>query len=270
MTSVPSQSDAVDEVFQLIEAHQEKVTGLPPVEEVKTILYHSTHGVLSTFSQKHEGYPSGSMVDFACDDNGFPILAVSNLAIHTKDLLANPKCSLLIAKDPEDRADLIITLYGDAVSVLENERDVVRTTYLARHPDAVWVDFDDFIFLRIEPKVVRFVSGVATSLFQSEEFINSEFREAKVDQIYQFSKPITSHMNKDHANDTKLIVQHSTSVPVDFANMLDVDSLGFNVKAGYKDKSFKLRVAFPRRAEERKDVKMLIIEMLQAAKSRMG
>ncbi|KAJ0511200.1 putative FMN-binding split barrel, heme oxygenase HugZ-like superfamily [Helianthus annuus] len=269
-TQTPSQGDDdADEVFQLITAHQEKAAKLPPIEEVKTILYHSTRGALSTFSQKHEGYPSGSMVDFACDDNGSPLLSVSNLALHTKDLLTNLKCSLLIAKDPEDKTDLIITIHGDAVTVPENARDAVRTTYMARHPDAVWVDFDDFMFLRIEPKAVRFVSGVATALFQSGEFTGNEFREAKVDKIYQFSKPITSHMNKDHVNDTKLIVQHSTSVPVDYAYMLDVDSLGFNVKAGYKDKNFKLRVAFPRRAEERKDVKTLIIEMLQAAKSRV-
>ncbi|KAJ0502982.1 putative FMN-binding split barrel, heme oxygenase HugZ-like superfamily [Helianthus annuus] len=143
--------------------------------------------------------------------------------IFLQDLLTNLKCSLLIAKDPEDKTDLIITIHGDAVTVPENARDAVRTTYMARHPDAVWVkfsdtpvfvDFDDFMFLRIEPKAVRFVSGVATALFQSGEFTGNEFREAKVDKIYQFSKPITSHMNKDHVNDTKLIVQHSTSVPV--------------------------------------------------------
>nr|GMD41679.1 glutamyl-tRNA reductase-binding protein, chloroplastic isoform X1 [Ipomoea batatas] len=74
-------------------------------------------------------------------------------------------------------------------------------------------------------------------------------------------------MNKDHAEDTKLIVQHSTSVTVEFAEMLDVDSLGFNVKAGYQGSTFKLRVPFPRRAVERKDVKTLIIQMLQAAKT---
>lgn len=37
--------------------------------------------------QKYEGYPSGSMVDFACDADGSPILAVSSLAVHTKVLL---------------------------------------------------------------------------------------------------------------------------------------------------------------------------------------
>lgn len=40
-------------------------------------------GLLLPF-QDHEGYPSGSMVDFACDDNGSPILAVSSLAVHSK------------------------------------------------------------------------------------------------------------------------------------------------------------------------------------------
>ncbi|XP_076893973.1 non-canonical heme oxygenase HOZ, chloroplastic [Bidens hawaiensis] len=266
--SASSEDAAASDVFQLIKAHQEKAARLPPIEEVKTVLYHGVRGILSTFSQKYDGYPSGSMVDFACDASGSPILAVSSLAVHTKDLLANSKCSLLLAKDPEDRTDLVITVHGDAVPVNKEDRDVIRTAYLARHPEAFWVDFGDFQFLRIEPKVVRFVSGVATALLGSGEFTKEEFAAAKVDPIYQFSKPVTSYMNKDHSNDTKLMVQGSTSVPVDFAYMLDIDSFGFNVKAGYQGTSFKLRIPFPRPAQDRKDVKTLIVEMLQAAKSR--
>ncbi|KAH6757307.1 FMN binding protein [Perilla frutescens var. hirtella] len=56
-------------------------------------------------------------------------------------------------------------------------------------------------------------------------------------------------------------------ITVGFAHMLDVDSLSFNVKAGYQGKSFKLQIPFTRRATERKDVKTLVIEMLQAAKT---
>ncbi|XP_041998941.1 uncharacterized protein LOC121748567 [Salvia splendens] len=254
-------------VFQLIQAHQEKAARLPPIEEIKTILSYSLRGVLSTFSLKYEGYPSGSMVDFACDAYGSPILAVSSLAVHTKDLLASPRCSLLVSKDPEDRTDLVIVVHGDALPVAESETEAIRSAYLATHPEAFWVDFGDFQFLRIEPKVVRYVSGVATALLGSGEFSKEEFRTAKVDPVYQFSKPITSHMNKDHADETKLIVQHSTSVPVEFADMLDIDSLGFNVKAGCQGNTFKLRIPFTRRATDRKDVKTLIVEMLQAARS---
>ncbi|KAJ8771729.1 hypothetical protein K2173_026906 [Erythroxylum novogranatense] len=254
-------------VLQLIQAHQEKAARLPPAEEIKTLLNHSTRGMLSTFSQKYGGYPSGSMVDFACDADGSPILAVSSLAVHTKDLLANPRCSLLVARDPEDRTDLVITLHGDAVSVSDKDSTAARTTYLAKHPSAFWVDFGDFRFIRIEPKIVRYVSGVATALLGSGDFSKEEYQAAKVDPIAQFAKPVTSHMNRDHAEDTKLIVQNSTSILVDSAYMLDVDSLGFNVKAVHQGNTYKLRIPFPRRAEDRKDVKTLIVEMLQAAKS---
>ncbi|OAY41935.1 uncharacterized protein LOC110622297 isoform X1 [Manihot esculenta] len=257
-------------VFQLIQTHQEKAARLPPVEEIRTVLYHSVRGMLSTFSQKLEGYPSGSVVDFACDVNGTPILAVSSLANHTKDLLANPKCSLLVARDLEDRTDLVITLHGDAVSVSEKDKSAIRTAYLAKHPNAFWVDFGDFQFIRIEPKVVRYVSGVATALLGSGEFSKEEYQAAKIDPIAQFSKPVASHMNRDHAEDTRLIVQYSTSIPVDSAYILDIDSLGFNVKAVYQGNTYKLRIPFPRRAEERKDVKTLIVEMLEAAKSQLS
>ncbi|KAG9134956.1 hypothetical protein Leryth_001234 [Lithospermum erythrorhizon] len=274
-TQTPSQSASAGDdasrnevnYFQVIQAHQEKAARLPPIEEVRTVLHHSLRGMLSTFSQKHEGYPSGSMVDIACDAYGSPILAVSSLAVHTKDLFANSKCSLLVAKDPEDRTELVITVHGDAVPVTASDRDAIRTAYLARHPDAFWVDFGDFQFMRIEPKVVRFVSGVATAILGSGEFSKDEFRLAKVDPIYQFSKPISSHMNQDHEDDTKSIVHYSTSVPVDFAHILDVDSLGFNVKAGYQGSTFKLRIPFSRRAADRKDVKTLIVEMLQASRT---
>lgn len=261
--------DAAEEVdvFQRIQSHQEKAARLPPVEEIRTVLANSVRGMLSTFSQKYDGYPSGSMVDYACDADGSPILAVSSLAVHTKDLLANPKCSLLVAKDPDDRTDLVITVHGDAVSVAGEDKEAVRAAYLAKHPNAFWVDFGDFQFLRIQPKVVRYVSGVATALLGSGEFHREEYSTAKVDPISQFSKPVASHMNKDHEEDTKLIVKQSTSIPVDSAYILDLDRLGFNVKSSYLRKTYKLRIPFPRPAVDRKDVKTLIVEMLQAAKS---
>ncbi|KQK15594.1 hypothetical protein BRADI_1g23900v3 [Brachypodium distachyon] len=200
------------DAFEVIRAHQVKAARLPPIEEIRTILDRSVRGVLATHSQEHVGYPSGSMVDFACDQDGSPILAVSSLAGHSKNLSGSSKCSLLVAKDPEDRTDTVITVYGDATPVSDEEKDAVRSAYLRRHPEAFWVDFGDFRFLHIKPKAVRYVSGVATAILGSGEFSAAEFKEAKVDPISQFSTPITSHMNKDHADDTKLIVQHSTSV----------------------------------------------------------
>ncbi|XP_078149730.1 FMN binding protein isoform X1 [Carex rostrata] len=262
-----SAPDVAVDLFQTIRAHQSTAAKLAPVVEARTLLYHSIRGVLSTLSLEHEGYPSGSMVDFACHEDGSPILSVSSLAVHSKNLSANANCCLLVAKDPEDRTDTVITLYGDAIPVAGEEREQVRAAYLKKHPDAFWVDFGDFRFIQIKPRFIRYVSGVATALLGSGEFTAEEFKNAKVDPISQFAKPIMNHMNKDHSDDTKLIVQHSTSVKVDSAYMLDVDSLGFNVKAEYEGRTMKLRIPFPRPAQDRKDVKTLIVEMLQAAKA---
>jgi hypothetical protein len=58
-----------------------------------------------------------------------------------QNLSGNPKCSLVVAKDPEDRTDTVITVYGDAVPVSDEQKDLVRSAYLRRHPDAFWVCF---------------------------------------------------------------------------------------------------------------------------------
>ncbi|KAK9117971.1 hypothetical protein Scep_016064 [Stephania cephalantha] len=265
-TASPGDTGIDADIHQLIQTHQDKASRLPPVEEIRTVLDQSVRGMLSTFSQKYEGYPSGSMVDFACGSDGTPILAVSSLAVHSKDLLSNPKCSLLVARDPEDRTDLVITLHGDAVLVPEKDRESARIEYLKRHPNAFWVDFGDFQFMRIEPKIVRYVSGVATALLGSGEFEKELYKAAKVDPIAQFSAPVASHMNKDHGEDTKAIVQHITKVPVEFAYMLDMDSLGFNVKAGYQGNTWKLRIPFSRRARKESKLHALYGKVLFTSK----
>ncbi|KAI0519834.1 hypothetical protein KFK09_007295 [Dendrobium nobile] len=96
--------------------------------------------------------------------------------------------------------------------------------------DAFRFDFGDFCFIKIRPKLVHFVSRVATALLGSGDFNAEEFGAAKVDPISQFSVPISSHMNKDRSENTKAIVEHSTSIKVDFAYILDMNNLGFNIK----------------------------------------
>ncbi|PWA99769.1 hypothetical protein CTI12_AA002960 [Artemisia annua] len=100
--------------------------------------------------------------------HSFKSVNLCELRTEERDLMANPKCSLLVAKDPEDRTDMIITLYGDAIPVHETQIDDVRASYLVKHPDAFWVDFSDFQFFRIEPIVVSFVSGVAIALYDQK------------------------------------------------------------------------------------------------------
>ncbi|KAL2932759.1 Zinc finger and BTB domain-containing protein 9 [Bienertia sinuspersici] len=52
--------------------------------------------VMSRMHHRRQGYPFGSLVDFAPDAMGHPIFSFSPLAIHTRNLLADPRCTLVV------------------------------------------------------------------------------------------------------------------------------------------------------------------------------
>jgi len=249
--------------WEQIQTHQKSAARLSKVEEARTLLAASSTATLSTISQKYDGFPLGSMVLHATDDTGRPILAISSLSPHTKDLETNPKCSLLVSRDASDISDTVVTIIGEAETVSDAEWEGVRAVYLKKHPDAFWVDFGDFRLVRITPKKIRFLAGSATAFVTFGELDGEEYLAAAVDPIAQFTAPIAGHMNRDHADQTKDIAENSLGVKIDYAKILQVDRLGFNIQTAHNGTPVKLRIPFPRPALDRKDVKNLIVEMLQ-------
>lgn len=130
-------------------------------EGARTLVAAHTEGVLCTNSSKKPGYPFGSVTPYAVDSAGRPVLLVSNMALHTKNLAADARASLLVAEPGEDllsgaRANLL----GTVGAVPEAEVEAVRALYLATHPAAEqWVDFGDFRFLRMEVEDIYYVGG---------------------------------------------------------------------------------------------------------------
>ncbi|OAE32210.1 hypothetical protein AXG93_1793s1440 [Marchantia polymorpha subsp. ruderalis] len=273
MSAGPSETQTVSmeeeeeryKVQERIDEHQKAATKLPRVVEARTVVDKITNGILSTISKKLDGSPVPSMVPYAVDEGGRILLCVSSLSPHTGDLDANPKCSMLVARDLNDRSDIVITVTGEAHAVsAENEADA-KSAFLKKHPGAFWVDFGDFKMVRIEPKHVRFISGIAKGTAAVSQFSGDEFKAAAVDPISQFAAPIAHHMNRDHSDQTRMIVEHNVGIKVDSAIIEEVDSFGFYVLSQFEGKPLKLRIPFPRKAESRKDVKTLIVEMLSAA-----
>src|ERR1035438_2779730 len=124
-------------------------------ERVRTLMSLVPVATLSTLSRKHPGFPFGSLMPFALDSAGRPILLVSNMAMHTQNLKADPRCSLFVTQASADGDPLgaaRATLVGTAEPVPENDIATVRKAYLARHENSrYWVDFADFGFSRLEP-----------------------------------------------------------------------------------------------------------------------
>jgi hypothetical protein len=67
-------------------------------ERVRTLVLQVTVGTLSTLSRKHVGFPFGSLMPYALDPEGRPIFLISNMAMHTQNLKADPRASLFIAQ----------------------------------------------------------------------------------------------------------------------------------------------------------------------------
>jgi putative heme iron utilization protein len=91
------------------------------------------------------------------------LFTFSGMSTHTQDLTANPKCSLRVtAKDFKGAADGRVNLVGQVELLTEEaEQEVARSVYLAKHPDAFWIDFGDFHWYRMNVEKVRFDGGFA-------------------------------------------------------------------------------------------------------------
>jgi putative heme iron utilization protein len=132
-------------------------------ELAKNLLKSRGFGVLSTLSQRVPEFPFGSVVTYAVDDAGCPIFLLSRLAVHTNNLLANPKASLLVfdqAVESEPLNSARVNFFGEIQSAPEGELARARSLYLERHPDAAqWVDFGDFGFYRMAVAEAYYVGG---------------------------------------------------------------------------------------------------------------
>lgn len=107
-----------------------------------------------------EGAPYVSLVNLAGDARGWPVILISRLAWHTRNLARDPRASLLAA-EPSASGDALsgprVTIMGRFETIASNG---IRSRYLSRHPEAeIYVDFQDFGFWRLTPETIHAVAG---------------------------------------------------------------------------------------------------------------
>mmetsp|Transcript_16538 Transcript_16538/g.29922 ORF Transcript_16538/g.29922 Transcript_16538/m.29922 type:complete len:337 (+) Transcript_16538:111-1121(+) len=258
-------------IQEALAAHQQNAPKLGFDVDVRSLVqYNHGFAVMSTNSKANEGFPGGSVVGFAPDEEGRPVFIFSGMSTHTQDLLADPRCSVTIAaKEFKGAADGRVNLMGKVTLVGKEERETMKAVYLAKHPGAFWVDFGDFNWFRMDEIVdIRFVGGFA----RAGSITPAEYAAASPDPVFAFGSHIASHMNDDHQSATIGMVANAIpGLDVSEAVITSVDSLGMYVKctrtprASDQPQQFKIRLPFPRRAEGRGDVKVVIMEMTQAA-----
>src|SRR5271168_3269666 len=132
-----------------------------PAKLARSLLRRSRQGALATL-MAGSGDPYCSLVNVASHPDGAPILLISRLALHTQNILADPRVSLMLderaAGDPLEGSRMMLA--GRAEQAGGNDETLWRRRYLNAHPSAeAFVNFKDFSFFRISPSVAHLVAG---------------------------------------------------------------------------------------------------------------
>jgi putative heme iron utilization protein len=117
---------------------QQRLDAEDPAAAVRRLLRSQRDAVLSTLSVRRHGWPFGSLAPYALSRSGEPILLLSTLAQHTKNLAVDPRASLFVLerREPEVQSSARATVMGRVRRADSQEIADARARYLARHPEA--------------------------------------------------------------------------------------------------------------------------------------
>jgi putative heme iron utilization protein len=222
-------------------------------------------GALSTLSRRHADWPFGSVMPYGLDERGNPSFLISTMAMHTQNLLADPRASLLVAEAGASEDPLgagRVTLMGRVERTSESR---VREDYLARYPNAsYWVDFKDFAFFRMEVIDLYFVGGFGVMGWVAAE----EYAKAEPDPLADAAQGILDHMNEDHVDAMLLLARGLSGVEGTDARMTSVDRLGFHVRIETTEGMRGLRIPFSREARSAQETRDILVDMVRRQRQR--
>jgi len=235
-------------------------------ERTRTQLYLGRVGTLSTVSRKQPGFPFGSVMPYALDPRGRPVFLISNMAMHTQNLQADPRSSLLVT-DFQPNEDPLgasrVTLIGNTQKVVDSDRTAARELYLVRHSNSkYWVDFEDFHFYRMDVVDLYYVGGFGVmGWVDASHYVN-----ANPDPLSDSAADIIRHMNDDHTDALVLLAKAFAGIEAQEAKMTAVDRLGFNVRLKTPERMRGARIAFLREVANPQQTREVLVEMVQQAR----
>lgn len=249
-------------------------SALPPVPEpsfaecARTLLYRGRVGMLSSMSRKHPGWPFGSVMPYGLDAQGRPTFLISVMAMHTQNLRADLRASLLVTQpgwtgDP--LAGARVTVMGEVTELPASDLERTRSEYLARYENAAsWVDFDDFGFYRLEVTDVYYVGGFGAMGWVAA----AEYTAAESDPLADVAAGIIDHMNNDHADALRLYCRAYANLEAQEAVMTAVDRLGFRLRVRTSERLQGIRLAFPREVRSTQEARTVLVEMVRDARQK--
>jgi putative heme iron utilization protein len=247
---------------------------LDPGVQVRRLLRTADRAMLATvLARDGSGRPYASLVLSAVDHDVSPILLVSNLADHTRNLAADPRASLLY----DGTAGHDDPLMGARASVLGTVREVteaaeaarLKARFVARHPGAkLYADFADFRILRLEIESAHLVAGFGRiHWLEAAEVV---FPTAACAALAASEAAIVDHMNADHGEALDLIVRLILRAPVPEPEahwtMTGIDPEGIDLRRG----AWLARAAFAAPVSDADEARAAFVRMARRARDLAG
>jgi heme oxygenase (biliverdin-IX-beta and delta-forming) len=206
----------------------------------KKLLREGRAGALATL-MAGAGDPYCSLVNVATAPDGAPLLLLSTLAIHTKNILADPRVSLMLderkAGDPLEGARVM--LMGKAAVT---EDAAARAAYLRRQPEAeMFAGFADFAFYRMAVGHAHLVAGFGRIVDLSARDVLTATADAA--PLLEAEADAIAHMNADHADACRLYATRLLGGPDGDWACVGIDPEGMELQQGRTA----LRLDFPQR-----------------------
>src|SRR5271169_6280919 len=173
-------------------------TDFNPAKLARSLLRRSRQGALATLMVGN-GDPYCSLVNVASQPDGSPILLISRLALHTRNLLGDARLSLMLDEraegDPLEGSRIMLA--GLAEQADGDDVAILRRRYLNAHPSSeVFVNFKDFSFFRIRPAGAHLVAGFGRIVDLKPEQFLTDISDAA--SLLEAEQGAVDHMNADH------------------------------------------------------------------------
>jgi hypothetical protein len=226
----------------------------------KKLLREGRSGALATL-MPGSGDPYCSLVNVATAADGAPLLLISRLAVHTRNILADPRVSLMLdeRKEGDPLQGARVMLMGTAA--VPDDPDA-RRRYLARQPEAeMFAGFADFAIYRIALKAAHLVAGFGRIVDLAPQDVLTEV--AGADALLAAESDIVAHMNEDHAETCRLYATRLLGAPDGDWRCVGCDPEGLELQNGRAA----LRLDFPQRVTSSGVLRQVLKQLADRARA---
>jgi len=230
----------------------------------RSLLRRSRQGALATL-MTGSGDPYCSLVNVTTDPAGAPILLISRLALHTRNILGDNRVSLMLDEraegDPLEGSRIMLA--GMAEEAGGEDAKILRRRYLNAHPSAeAFVDFKDFSFFRIRPSGAHLVAGFGRIVDLTPEQFLTDLSGAEA--LLAAEQDAIDHMNADHLEATNLYATKLLGAETADWRCTGCDPGGLDLQAG----AITLRLDFPERVTGPGELRKMLVKLAGEARAK--